>query len=82
MGMKNCPEGILSQIHWSHSQTYAETVMRLHNRGWKTASADNWFDIDTPEDLHQVLLTMESNLSSAPNTLALLRNWYPTKTSA
>jgi len=82
LGVKDCPEGILSQIQWSHPQTYGETVMRLHDRGWKTASADNWFDIDTPEDLHQVLPKMESDLSSASNTLALLRNWYPAKTSA
>ena|ERR1700694_3355816 len=82
LGMKNCPEGILGQIRWSHPQTCMETVGRFHNKGWKTASIDNWFDIDTPEDLHQVLPRMENDLSSAPCTLALLRAWYPGKTSA
>ncbi len=82
LGMKQCPEGILDQIQWSHSQTYVETVAQLHRKGWKTASIDSWFDIDTPEDLRQVLPKMESDLSSAPHTLALLRKWYPKKTSA
>ncbi|HEV2960305.1 MAG TPA: TIGR04282 family arsenosugar biosynthesis glycosyltransferase [Candidatus Angelobacter sp.] len=76
LGVKQCPEGILDQIRWSHPQTYAETVSRLHQHGWKTASIDSWFDIDTPEDLHQVLPQMARDLSSAPRTLALLRKWY------
>jgi rSAM/selenodomain-associated transferase 1 len=82
LGMKNCPEGILDQIQWSHPQTHMETTTRFHNRGWRTASINSWFDIDTPEDLHQLLPKMESDLSSAPNTLALLRRWYPGKTPA
>jgi rSAM/selenodomain-associated transferase 1 len=81
LGMKKCPEGILDEIQWSHSQTYAETVARLHRQGLKTASIDRWFDIDTPEDLRQILPTMESDLFSAPSTLALLRKWYPKKIS-
>jgi hypothetical protein len=77
MGLKQCPEGILGQIRWSHSETYAETITQLHKKGWKTALIDSWFDIDTPEDLHRLLPRMSEDLSSAPNTLALLRKWYP-----
>lgn len=77
LGMKSCPEGILGNIQWSHSQTYAETVNRLHEKGWTMASIDPWFDIDTPEDLRRVLPKMQTDLSSAPKTLALLSKWYP-----
>ena len=79
MGVKQCPEGILEQIQWSHPQTYTETVSRLHSKGWKTASINSWFDIDTPEDLRQVLPQMARDLSSASRTLALLSKWYPQK---
>ena len=82
LGMKACPEGILGNIPWSHPQTHIETATRFHHRGWRTASINNWFDIDTPEDLYRILPTMEGDLTSAPNTLALLRRWYPEKTSA
>ena len=79
LGMKECPEGILDQIQWSHPQTYTETVSRLRKRGWKTASIDGWFDIDTPENLHEILPERTNTLSSAPETLALLNRWYPPK---
>ncbi len=43
----------------------------------KTARIDEWFDVDTPENLERLRRQLEKNPSAASRTSALLQRIFP-----
>jgi rSAM/selenodomain-associated transferase 1 len=51
LGVRNCPEGLLSGIEWSKADTLQKTITRLQQQGLTVALLPEWFDVDTSADL-------------------------------
>ncbi|SRR6266700_989929 len=77
IGLNDCPVGVLGGIQWSQSSTLADTAARLEQYGMKTARIDEWFDVDTPENLERLRRQLEKNPSAAFRTSALLQRIFP-----
>lgn len=72
IGLKGCPEGLLSEITWSQPDTLDQTLSRLKSVGMNVAILDPWCDVDTPEDLSQLMVGLNSGGIYAPHTEAAL----------
>jgi uncharacterized protein len=72
LGLRRCPEGILSNLPWSRADTFAATVGRLRASGLRTVVLEPWFDIDRPEDLRRMRALLWSKTLSAPATARVL----------
>lgn len=68
IGLKSCPDGLLSGIGWSQPDTYSQTLYRLQQEGMRVAVLERWFDVDTPEDLKRLQSLILSGTVSAPRT--------------
>jgi hypothetical protein len=51
LGLRRCPPGLLRGLPWSATDTFAQTLSRLRERGLTTAVIAPWFDVDRPADL-------------------------------
>ena len=68
LGLRNCPEGLLSGIPWSAAETCKETIAKVQAAGLSLQILDPWFDVDTAEDLEKLNSLISSNQVHAPRT--------------
>ena len=74
LGLRNCPEGLLSGIQWSAAETCEETIAKIRAAGLTTQVLDPWFDVDTAEDLEKLDSLISSNQIHAPQTKVFLES--------
>lgn len=72
LALRRCPDGLLTDLPWSRSDTFAATLARLHDRGLSTVVLDSWFDVDRPHDLERLRALLNARVIVAPRTHALL----------
>lgn len=72
LALRACPPGLLDGLPWSAPQTCARTLLRLRERGYRTALLEPWFDVDRPEDLTRLEALLRAGTLSAPRTKAVL----------
>ncbi len=72
LGLRRCPEGILSELPWSSPDTFNATRKQLKRLGLKVEVISSWFDVDCPEDLERVKAALESGEVEAPH----LAQWF------
>jgi rSAM/selenodomain-associated transferase 1 len=68
IGLKHCPEGLLNGIEWSRPSTLEQTIQCLSHQGLSVAVVQDWFDIDTVEDLVKLRALLENHLIECPYT--------------
>lgn len=68
LGLRECPKGLLSGIPWSAPTTCLETIAKLQAAGLTVHILDNWFDVDTAEDLERLRALLGAKQIEAPNT--------------
>lgn len=73
LGLRACPEGLLSDLPWSSSDTYTRTLERLRSRGLRVEVLERWFDVDRVEDLDRLRDALRNGEIDAPRTARLLR---------
>lgn len=73
LGLRACPEGLLSDLPWSSSDTFTRTVERLRARGLRVEVLERWFDVDRVEDLDRLRAALRSGEIDAPRTARILR---------
>ncbi len=72
LALRECPVGLLAELPWSRSDTFAMTLERLRERGLRTIVLDPWFDVDRPADLERLHALLTTRVLVAPETLALI----------
>jgi uncharacterized protein len=73
LGLRTCPEGLLSGIPWSAPTTCLETIAKLEAAGLAVYVLDDWFDVDTPEDLEKLNALLTARQIEAPRTANFLK---------
>lgn len=68
LGVRECPRGLLAGIPWSQSTTFARTLDRLNERGFKSIVLDPWYDVDRAEDLGHLWMQLANGAITAPHT--------------
>lgn len=74
LGLRKCPAGLLSGIPWSSPTTCLETIAKLQAAGLTFHILDNWFDVDTAEDLARLNSLIYTNRIQAPLTKVFLEH--------
>lgn len=74
LGLRNCPEGLLSGIPWSAAKTFEETIAKIRAAGLTTQVLGPWFDVDTAKDLEKLDSLISSNQIHAPQTKDFLES--------
>jgi rSAM/selenodomain-associated transferase 1 len=82
LGLRRCPPGLLEELPWSSTNTFAATQQRLTARGISVAILDGWFDVDRPEDLERLRRSINRGEVEAPATKKLLTGLSPPEPSA
>jgi rSAM/selenodomain-associated transferase 1 len=54
LGLRRCPAGLLSGLHWSHAQVLRDTAARMAEHGLSAKTLPALADIDTPDDLRHL----------------------------
>ena len=72
LGLRECPQGLLTGIPWSQPTTFAHTLDRLNQLGLKSIVLDSWYDIDRPEDLDRLRDEVARGAIAAPHTARVL----------
>jgi glycosyltransferase A (GT-A) superfamily protein (DUF2064 family) len=72
LGLRRCPPGLLSGLPWSAAETCGATLARLRQWGLSVALLPSYFDMDTPEDLHQLESLLGAGTLVAPATCRAL----------
>ncbi len=73
IGMRWAHLGVFSQIEWSTSRVYAQTLAQAQALGLRIRAVQEWYDVDEPPDLARLrgdLVSLPSDV--APNTRAAL----------
>lgn len=68
LGLRNCPAGLLSKIPWSGPTTCLETIAKLQAAGLTFHILDDWFDVDTKQDLEKLQALITAKHVEAPRT--------------
>jgi hypothetical protein len=68
LGLRSCPQDLLSGISWSAATTCAETIAKLQAAGLTVHILQSWFDVDTAEDLEKLDSLLSANQIQAPRT--------------
>lgn len=50
LGLKQCPEGLLSDLPWSAADTFDATKARLESQGLSVVVLEHFWDVDDPLD--------------------------------
>lgn len=75
----------LTEVRWSHSQTFADTWAQLERAGWSGSRGEAWYDVDEwtdmlrlaqELDLKTVRSTAEDELRNFLNSLASASEWH------
>jgi len=73
IGMRAAHLGVFSQIEWSTSRVYVQTLAQAQVLGLRVRAVQEWYDVDEPPDLARLrgdLVSLPSDV--APNTRAAL----------
>ena len=73
LGLTRCPPGILADLPWSATDTFARTVARLREHGLEAEVLPPWFDVDTASDLPRLRGLLSRGEIEAPETDRALR---------
>ncbi len=68
LGLRKCPTGLLSGIPWSAPTTCLETIAKLQAAGLTVYILDDWFDVDTAQDLERLNALLTAEQIEAPKT--------------
>jgi rSAM/selenodomain-associated transferase 2/rSAM/selenodomain-associated transferase 1 len=68
LALRRCPDGLLADLPWSRSDTFAATIARLHDRGLSTVVLEPWFDVDRPAELARLRTLLRAGAVVAPAT--------------
>lgn len=68
LGLRTCPASLLSEISWSAPTTCLETIAKLQAAGLTFHILDDWFDVDTPQDLERLNALLTAGKIEAPRT--------------
>ena len=68
LGLRKCPTGLLSGIPWSAPTTCLETIAKLQTAGLTVHILDDWFDVDTAQDLEKLNALITAKQVEAPKT--------------
>lgn len=68
LGLRACPHGLLADLPWSASDSFARTLERLRARGGRVAVLETWFDVDRPADLQRLSELIERRQIEAPRS--------------
>jgi rSAM/selenodomain-associated transferase 2/rSAM/selenodomain-associated transferase 1 len=68
LGLRKCPTGLLSGIPWSAPTTCLETIAKLQAAGLTVYVLDDWFDVDTVQDLEKLNALITAKQVEAPKT--------------
>jgi uncharacterized protein len=79
LGLRTCPEGLLSGIPWSAPTTCLETIAKLQAAGLTVYILDDWFDVDRSENLEKLSALLTARQIEAPRTRHFLQThaWPP-----
>jgi hypothetical protein len=72
LGLRRCPRGLLADLPWSTSTTFAATLERLHEHGFNPALLPEWFDVDEPSDLDWLTAELAAGRLQARHTARVL----------
>jgi rSAM/selenodomain-associated transferase 2 len=72
LGLRKCPTGLLSGIPWSAPTTCLETIAKLQAAGLTVYILDDWFDVDTAQDLEKLNALITAKRIEAPKTQLFL----------
>jgi uncharacterized protein len=75
LGLRKCPTGLLSGIQWSAPTTCLETIAKLHAAGLTVYILDDWFDVDTAQDLERLNSLLTAKQIEAPKTKHFLETY-------
>ncbi len=75
LGLRKCPTGLLSGIPWSAPTTCLETIAKLQAAGLTVYILDDWFDVDTPQDLEKLDTLIKAEQIEAPKTKHFLETY-------
>jgi rSAM/selenodomain-associated transferase 2/rSAM/selenodomain-associated transferase 1 len=70
LGLRLCPHSLFSALPWSTSDTARATRCRLEERGFSVKELEALLDVDTPDDLAQLVANLRNTPSLAPATHA------------
>jgi rSAM/selenodomain-associated transferase 1 len=73
LALRQCPDGLLADVPWSHADTLRETLRRFHDLGLRATVLDPWFDVDRPGDLLRLRASIIEGKLLAPRTDRVLR---------
>jgi glycosyltransferase A (GT-A) superfamily protein (DUF2064 family) len=62
---------LFDDMSYSHSQVFADTLARAGRTDANLTVLPQWYDVDTPQDLHRMLADLETGNPDAPNTRRL-----------
>ncbi len=68
LGLRKCPTGLLSGIPWSAPTTCLETIAKLQAAGLTVYILDDWFDVDTAQDLERLSTLITAKQIEASKT--------------
>lgn len=68
LGLRACPAGLLSGIPWSAPTTCLGTIAKLQSAGLTVYILDDWFDVDTVQDLKKLNALIAAKQIEAPRT--------------
>jgi uncharacterized protein len=75
LGLRKCPTGLLSGIPWSAPTTCLETIAKLQAAGLTVYILDDWFDVDTSQDLERLSTLITTKQIEAPKTKHFLETY-------
>jgi len=75
LGLRKCSTGLLSGIPWSAPTTCVETIAKLQAAGLTVHILDDWFDVDTAQDLEKLNALITAKQIEAPKTKHFLENY-------
>ena len=71
LGMSAFYPQLFEDMTYSHSRVCSETLMRAERTDARLTVLPQWYDVDTPQDLHRMLADLETGNPDAPNTRRL-----------
>jgi rSAM/selenodomain-associated transferase 1 len=66
---------LFADIDWSTSRVLDQTVERCRSLGLEPSMLEPWADVDQPEDLRRLTLSMAAGGAGCPRTRELLSSW-------
>jgi uncharacterized protein len=82
LGLRRCPEALLSGISWSSTVTCQETIAKIRAAGLRIEVLDPWFDVDAAKDLAKLESLIRTNQIQAPKTKAFLESHEASRSAA